>query len=409
MIDIKLPWDHYSDQPHVIKDKALKKKIYKYALKDNLITIFTTLLTSPLVLFSYLFLQKKSYIDTDEFFGLCVNLDKEPDLTPKLVNELGVDSLLVRVPLWEMDRLDEYREFIENFEDKRIVVAILQDREHIEDLDLFRSDLRRVFSEFKGVKYFQIANAINRKKWAFFTMSEYLNFYKEAQNLRDEEFKDIKLIGSSVIDFEFHYTIRTLFNFKKIRYDIFSSLLYVDRRGSPHNRQMGVFDLSRKISLLHSIIRVSPKSSDQIFITETNWPLLNTAPYAPTSQKECVDEESYALYMVQYFLIALASQKIERVYWHQLVAPGYGLIDNRDGIKKYRSFYAFKTMIKLLKGSHLFESNLKTKIKFLHFKRDDENIKVFWSDEALSIKEALNLYGEPFEGGRFCYIINKTT
>ena len=35
-------------------------------------------------------------------------------------------------------------------------------------------------------------------------------------------------------------------------------------------------------------------------------------------------------------------QKIKRVYWHQLIASGYGLVDNRDGkILKYPQFYVF--------------------------------------------------------------------
>ena len=55
-------------------------------------------------------------------------------------------------------------------------------------------------------------------------MGEYLKWYKNIQDIRDKDYPNIKLIGSSVIDFEFHYTIRTLFNFFNIKYDAFSSL-----------------------------------------------------------------------------------------------------------------------------------------------------------------------------------------
>jgi len=49
---------------------------------------------------------------------------------------------------------------------------------------------------------------------------------------------------------------------------------------------------------------------------------------------------------MEYFKIAKESKKIKRVYWHQLIAPGYGLVDNRDGkIVKYPQFYAFKKML----------------------------------------------------------------
>ncbi|RUM69065.1 MAG: hypothetical protein DSZ07_05485, partial [Sulfurovum sp.] len=157
---------------------------------------------------------------------------------------------------------------------------------------------------------------------------------------------NLKLIGSSVIDFEYHFTIRTLFNSYPIHYDKTASLLYVDRRGSPYATQMGIFDFKNKIAFLDTIVKSSSKTENSIYITEANWPLSGTAPYAPTSEKECVSEELYNQYMIEYFEIALKSQKIEKVYWHQLIASGYGLLDNRGKkIRKTRAFYSFKKML----------------------------------------------------------------
>jgi len=154
----------------------------------------------------------------------------------------------------------------------------------------------------------------NRTKWGFFSMSEYLRWYEIIQQIRDERYPELKLIGSSVIDFEFHYTIRTLFNFFKVKYDKFSSLLYVDRRGKPSNIQMGIFDTKNKISMLYSLVKLSSKTTDNIYITEVNWPFSNTKPYAPTSERECVSEEEYATYMTEYLQTAKESGKIQRVY-----------------------------------------------------------------------------------------------
>ena len=178
-------------------------------------------------------------------------------------------------------------------------------------------------------------------------MEEYLAFYKTIQKVRDDQFPSIKLVGSSVIDFEYHFSIRTLFNKYKVHYDKFSTLLYVDRRGSPYATQMGIFDFKNKIEFLDTIVKSSSKSENSIYITEANWPLSGTAPYAPTSEKECVSEELYSKYMREYFKIALKTKKIEKVFWHQLIAPGYGLVDNRNGkIRKTEAFYTFKKMIK---------------------------------------------------------------
>ncbi len=406
MRDRELEWDHYSDQPHIIKDKSFKKEIYKRSIVDELITISTSILLAPFVAISYLFFQTKQSIDSDKFFGMSVNLDKERDsITRELIDELEVDSLLVRFPLSQIERVDEYVEFIDQFSDKEITLNILQDRENVIDLMLFEKNITTIFKKFENVKYFQIGNAINRKKWAFFTTNEYLEFFKVAKKVRDEKFEDRLLLGSSVIDFEYQYSIRSLFNFKSIKYDIFSSLLYVDRRGSPQNSQMG-FDLKRKINLLNAIISISAKSKNNLFITETNWPIKNTAPYAPTSQKECVGLDDYSLYMVQYHLIALATSQVERVFWHQLIAPGYGLIDNRDDFKKYPAFDAYKTMIKLLKGATLKEYSLDTKVKFFLFAKGKEIIRVYWSEKELDLRGGLDLYGKPFSGGKFTYIVD---
>ncbi len=177
-------------------------------------------------------------------------------------------------------------------------------------------------------------------------MEEYLAFYESIQKVRDEQFPNIKLIGSSVIDFEYHFSIRTLFNNFKVHYDKFSTLLYVDRRGSPSSTQMGIFDFKNKIEFLDTIVKSSSKSENSIYISEANWPLSGTAPYAPTSEKECVSEEVYTQYMLEYFDIASKTGKVEKVFWHQLIATGYGLVDNRDGkIRKTEAFYAFKKLL----------------------------------------------------------------
>ena len=53
---MKLEWDHYSDQPAVIKDKALKKKIYR--MKDVRQDLYKMLATNfimyPLCIAKYL-------------------------------------------------------------------------------------------------------------------------------------------------------------------------------------------------------------------------------------------------------------------------------------------------------------------------------------------------------------------
>ena len=339
-------WDKYSDQPYPIKDKVYKKKMRKKHVWDYIPLFLTNIILFPLgIVLMPLFKGKETA--KEGFYGMGVDLDKG-EAQKELIEELGIKHLLVRMPLWEMQRIEEYVAFAKSFgKDKQILLNILQDREHIEDTVLLQKDIGIIFEKFSPfVSEYQMGNAINRTKWGFFSMKEYLGWYQTIQKIRDEKYPKLKLIGSSVIDFEYHYTIRTLFNFFSLKYDIFSSLLYVDRRGSPDNKQMGIFNTKNKISMLYALVKLSPKTSNDIYITEVNWPLSHTAPYAPTSELECVSEEAYSRFMLKYLETAKKSGKIQRVYWHQLIAPGYGLVDNRDGqIRKTEAFESLKKKI----------------------------------------------------------------
>lgn len=389
---MKLDWDHYSDQPAVIRDKVLKKRIYKQVRWDSLKMFATNIFMYPLCFFNYLALPiKKVNPDTESFFGMSINLDKNPKQTKQLIEDLGVYNLLIRMPLSDIENIQQYVNFAKEFTNKKILINILQDRRHIEDSALLTSSLEKIFTEFSPLTdRFQLGNAINRKKWAIFSMDEFLRFYKIGFDIRNERFPNIQLLGSSVIDFEYYFSIRTLFNLYKVRFDQFSSLLYVDRRGAPENTQMGL-DLTKKLHLLQAMLRLSPKSSNEIVITETNWPISNTAPYAPTSENDCVELEAHANFLVRYYLLALSSGVVKNVYWHQLIAPGYGLIDNRmDKLIKYPAYTAFKTLVYLLSETQFVNKSENNDIYCLTFSKQKvskntedpiqiEKTEVYWS------------------------------
>ncbi len=383
---MKLDWDHYSDQPHVIKDRGLKKQIYKQVRWDSFKMLLTNAVMYPLCLINYLlFPANKIAANTDEFFGMSINLDKNPEQTLALVDDLNIKNLLIRIPLSDIENIEKYVEFAKQYQSKNLLINILQDRRHVEDRALLETSLTQVFTQFSSLtNRFQLGNAINRKKWAIFSMDEFLRFYKVGFDLRNEKFPEIKLLGSSVIDFEYYFSIRTLFNSYKVHFDQFSSLLYVDRRGAPENTQMGL-DLTKKLHLMQAMLRISHKSSNEIVITETNWPISNTAPYAPTSENDCVDLEAHANFLVRYYLLALASNVVKNVYWHQLIAPGYGLIDNRnDELIKYPAYQSFKVMLNELQGAIYQDITIDDNMYTAKFSKSVEGgnnqlIEVIWS------------------------------
>ena len=372
-------WDYHSKQPYQLKDKLYKKEQRSKNIFSLVKTALISLLVLPFAITSMPFARAKE-IDTDQFFAMGIDIDDgSKELIKKHLDELDVKTILIRFPLWKIDELDRYIEFLEYFNKFNITLNVMQDREHIDSKELCKKDFELLFSKtYTFVNYYQIGTTINRAKWGFFSVNEYLDFYKLAYDLKLEKFNDIKLIGSNVIDFEFHFTIHTLFNFSKIKYDAIGSLLYVDRRGAPENTQLG-FDLNDKISFLSSVISLSPKKSDKIFITETNWPLSGTAPYAPTSEKECVSEESYAIYMLRYYLLSFSTSRVDAIYWHELFAKGFGLVDEIDGFRKMDAFYTFKFMKKTFSGSHFMRLDIKRDKYSIEFLRDKTHIIVTWS------------------------------
>ena len=378
-------WDNYSDQAGLLKDKTLKKALREKAIPSIIKTFAISLVALPLSIVMMPFVKRKT-IHSADFFSLVIDFQRESDLSLELLEDLDVNTILLRFKLWEMESLEELKTFIHKCENKKIILKVMQDRENIEDLTLFEKNISKIFEQLhKNVDIFEIGTTINRTKWGFFSVDEYNNFYKTAYDVKQEKFPDTKLIGSSVIDFEYHFTAHTLFNFFKYKYDGISALLYVDRRGAPENTQIG-FTLSDKIALLSTMVWMSPKTKQDLHITETNWPISGTAPYAPTSEKECVNEEVYADYLLRYYLLAFASQQVESVSWHQLIAPGYGLIDNRDGIIKRKAFQTYKFMVQNLKNSQFLRLDIKRDYYILQCLVDERILQIHWSLKPTSLK-----------------------
>ena len=395
----KFIWDDHSDQPCQLSDKVYKKAMKKRHRAALLPLVLYNLCFFPLALIVS-FLLKGRRQRRENFFALCVNLDKG-DQQSALVDDLGCRALQIRLPLADIDNLADYVAFRKKFSQCTVLLNILQNRENIEDKQLLIKNIRLIFTAFSdSVNTFQIGNAINRTKWGFFSVDEYLDFYLQVQIIRDKEFPQLKLVGPAVIDYEYHFTVRALFNRQAVKFDRLSALLYVDRRGAPENTQMGIFDTRRKIDFLYALAVLSRKSSDKILLTEANWPLSNTAPWAPTSESECVSEADYANYLLRYYLLALASNKVEAVYWHQLIAPGYGLVDSREGMRKRSAFYVFKTMLVQLQDVEVESFNIVSGVYRLVCRRADKIIEVVWlnGDQKQPFKtlhSVLNKIGEP--------------
>ena len=342
-------WDYYSDQPYQLSPER-KPALGPAGRKEYMTIGACTVVFAPVVLWKFFRLRPRQPLpDPHSFIGLSVSPDPLHESSIiGMVEELGVRELLVRIPIWEIDRLDDYVSFIERLGNRQVLVNVLQDEESVTKPEQWLARLREIFTALLPItSHFQIGNAINRRKWGCAHSGEYLDLLENANSLKSE-FPDLKLVGSSVIDFEPLVTFRTVWNHRPYMLDAVSALLYVNRRGSPFSRQYGLFDLYNKLRMLYAIVLTGNRNQRRLWITEFNWPLLDTKPYTPNSghPTRTVDENTQAQYLQQYYRIAYNTGWVERVYWWQLINPGYGLVDSRAGsLRKHPSYYALKELL----------------------------------------------------------------
>ncbi|MDE0457947.1 MAG: hypothetical protein OXI15_11700 [Chromatiales bacterium] len=384
-------WDGYSDQPATV-DRRVKRRLRWRSIGSVLKSLSSVLLLPRPVLGAIVRREAPRGHANDDAIGLCVNLERPFEdkkilsgaELAEIVGTLNLRRIAVRIPLSDIDNLQDYVEFTQQFPGYRILGVILQDRSTIEDPAKLESALESIFASLCGVvDCYQIGNAVNRLKWGFVSVDEWFEFFKVAWNLRNRKFPHIRLLGGAIIDFDLLDHCRSLRNGFPFTYDGYASLLYVDRRGAPENRQMG-FDLENKIRVLRRIIESGNKvdgADARLWITEVNWPLEDTGRYAPAMDHCRVGEREQLHYLVRYYLLALATGSVAACYWHQLVAPGYGLIDNRaDVVRKRPAFHGFATLCRLFNGARIERFNRQDELGYFRLaaRKDGMEIQALW-------------------------------
>lgn len=243
-----------------------------------------------------------------------------------------------------------------------IMIAFCQNRfavKHPESWSLF---IERILKETDGyVQRVEIGHTINRVKWGIWNYKEYAKMLEVLMPVK-EKFSDIEWCGPAVIDFDYSDLLNVLDCVpRQWQFDAMSHQLYVDRRGAPENKQMGQATLD-KIVWAKSIAKVHYATKNRLIISEVNWPIVGTGVYSPVGSpylipgvkynNPSVSEELYAIYMIRYYLIACCSGFVDAVYWWQLVAHGFGMIDDRNENvwRRRKAFFAFKQLLKAMQG-----------------------------------------------------------
>jgi hypothetical protein len=381
----KAVWDRLSDQPHQHAGRLDKLKVRLADVRGHGEQAAIVAAALPRIWRRYGQLKADLYKAPVDFrgIGVCVRPWPEaPEALLGLIEELGVRHVLLRLHLWEDDH--DAEEVLARALQARgceLTFALPQNRELVRDLARWRRALEAIGPRFAPYgSRFQIGQAINRSKWGVWNIGEYISLVRAAEEILRRE-PGVELLGPSVIDFEYHVTAGVL-NQRRAGFhlDAVSALLYVDRRGAPENRQAGL-DTVDKVVLLKAIAETACNSTGRTWITEVNWPL-REGPHSPAGRDVSVDEETQADHLVRYYLLTLGTGLVERVFWWQVVARGYGLVDPSDPENPRRrpSFLALKTLIQQLDGARLEEVlPAPEPARLYRFQRADEEIVVGWS------------------------------
>src|SRR5690625_2190559 len=111
--------------------------------------------------------------DVRDFIGLAVALHScPPDLLAAEIRDLGVKHLLLRIPVWEVDQLPKYEEFLRAVPDCEVVVTIMQNRQNVLDPSLWRANLFMIVEScLPRVNTFQIGQGVIRCSWVCASVS----------------------------------------------------------------------------------------------------------------------------------------------------------------------------------------------------------------------------------------------
>ncbi len=326
------------------------------------------------------------------------------------IHDLGVRSLLVRVPSWAPEPVlalrDEFAAL--HREGVRFTFTLLQNREMVNDPQRwggFVGDAAARLAELEPS--LQLGHAINRKKWGIWHPDEYLRLMEAAAPARAAN-PACRWLGPPVIDFEYYFTTHWLVEPRPFDFDGIAALLYVDRRGTPDNVQYGHFDLYRKIVLLRAVVQASGHPDAPIHLTEFNWPLKGSGKHSPAGAHVQTDEEGQARYLALYYLTAAATGQVASASWWQLVARGYGLLDEDDAWTARRSYRAFRTLLARTRGRTVrrLPESLRPLRGFL-LEGDAATDAVLytasgevWLDPGVAVEGAADLVGDPIPPAR---------
>jgi hypothetical protein len=382
-MSFKFEWNPFADQPHNVAPRSERMRHHYRRWPVYLAMLGSNLVHGPAMASRYARNRRRMYrrpvLIRPDMFAVSVSAEALPaDETIALLRELGVRRTLFRVASWEREKLAADEAFARRLREAGldVVVSILQRRDDVFDGPGWASFLAETFQRLSPfASAFEIGHAWNRTKWGVWDHTEYVRLARAAVAARGAS--RARLAGPAVIDFEFHLYPPVL---RAVELDVVTSLLYVDRMGAPENAQAG-WTAEKKFALFKAAAGCGRVKDPEFWISEVNWPLEGTGKYSPAAGKPMVSEEAQADYLVRYYILGLASGLVDRIYWWQMAAPGYGLLDTRETPARRRpAFRAFKTMVETLAGAEFVRRERPHGGNVFHFRKDGKEFAAAWTN-----------------------------
>jgi hypothetical protein len=254
------------------------------------------------------------------------------------------------------------------------------------------------------IQAIEFGNAINRKRWAGYTLDGFLSAWAIAH--AQIKGRGVTLIGPNIQDFEPLYNISLLKSFKKLHQlpDIHSNNLFSERTTEPERFDHRIFkyqwahvfkyNLVKKARLLHKIGRdfgIKDTVSSVAF-----WAIYRIQRLLPDGLQKQAD------YAARYFLLLAASGSLTHANWGALICQREGLITDAlteadypdleraayyksaDGaLENYQhhpSFNAVKTVANLIQGSrYIAPIATANGLEIHHFAQKNLHIHAAWA------------------------------
>lgn len=370
----RIVWDRLSDQPHQHAGRWQKFLIRVEDAPSHLHGLGLSTLAMAPAARRFLELRRRLPLGNPAWPGIGVGVGPpfgDPIAIARALAALEVSRVLVRVHPWE-DLDPAAHDLVSRLVDQKIevVLALPQNRDLVRDPKRWQSAVGEIAHKVaKEVGQYQIGQAVNRSKWGLWKTADYLDLFVRAGAAVREARPDAELLGPAVIDFEPHATAALLnWDGDGLEFDIVSSLLYVDRRGAPESRQLGLDAVGKALWIKALAETSSNCPSGRSWITEVNWPLWE-GPHSPAGRDVSVDEETQARYLSRYALSILGQGVAEQVFWWQLVARGYGLLDPRAEWARQRPAYqALGWLNRRLRDAWSLGQESKNGVRAAHFR-----------------------------------------